>query len=156
MTIAEYINSKENKHCRLAILDCEGHIITEDDLINYIEPYNFNVSIRSLYIQEVSLAIDFLYDSYCLRNFEIIDDSETLIKIETEYIEDICTRDRYFILKRPYIEIPTYGIRLENILTVTGLNICCYTGISNFDYDRAADIFYHRLNCSRRSLYPVM
>ena len=156
MTVAEYINSKDNKNCRLAILDCNGCIIVEDDFRNYTEPHSFNISFRGNYIREVAFALDFLYDVYCLSDFEVVNNSETLVKIETKYIDDIYPSDRSFLLKRPYIEIPTYGIMLRNILTVTDLNICCYTGISNLDYDRAADIFFHRLNCSRYSLYPTL
>jgi hypothetical protein len=130
--------------------------MVEDDFRNYTEPLSFNISFRGNYIREVAYALDFLYDAYSLRDFEVVNNSETLVKLETKYIEDIYTGDKSLILKRPYIEIPTYGIQLENILTVTCLNICCYTRISNLDYDKATDIFYHRLYCSRHRLYPTM
>ena len=89
MTVAEYINSKDNKTCRLAILDCNGCIIVEDDFRNYIEPHSFNISLRSNYIREVAYALDFLYDVYSLRDFEVVDNSETLVKSEIEYIDEI-------------------------------------------------------------------
>ena len=156
MTITDYINSKQDKNARLAILDCNGCIIVEDDFRNYAEPHSFNISFRSNYIREVAYALDFLYDAYSLRDFEVVNNSETLVKFEIEYIDDIYTSHESSILKRSYIKIPTYGIQLENILTVTCLNICCYIGISNVDYDKATDIFYHRLYCSRHYLYPTM
>ena len=153
MTISDYINNKEDKNAKLAILDCNGCIIVEDDFRNYIEPYNFSMSIQGNDIEDVAVAMGFIYDVYCLQDFEIVDGSERLVKAEINYLEDVYLSDNRICLKRPINIINTYGIMLEDIFSPLDLNICCCVGRNNRDFYRVKDYFYRLLENIRWRRY---